>query len=135
MKASGCVGDAFQGMTFRLQRCPVHHHGQYLLLHNSTPKSLQRCSQNKGGISASMRILGIQSLLCGYSQPRIQEGNSCAAFKYKSLSILIAAHDHHHYLYYHDAACSTRAVVTCRQKDVPAAYGHLKYSSNCLIKM
>lgn len=68
MKASGCVGDAFQGMTFRLQRCPVHHHGQYLLLHNSTPKSLQRCSQNKGCISASMWILGIQSLLCGYSQ-------------------------------------------------------------------
>lgn len=52
MKAIGCVGDAFQGMTFRLQRCPVHHHGQYLLLHNSTPKSVQRCSQNKEGISA-----------------------------------------------------------------------------------
>lgn len=68
MKAIGCVGDAFQWMTFRLQRCPVHHHGQYLLLHNSTPKSQQFCSQNKEGISAAMWIVGIQSLLCGYSQ-------------------------------------------------------------------
>ncbi len=59
MKAIGCVGDAFQGMTFRLQRCPVHHHGQYLLLHNNTPKSLQRCSQNEEGISAAMWIVEV----------------------------------------------------------------------------
>lgn len=62
MKAIGCVGDAFQRMTFRLQRCPVHHHGQYLLLHNSTLKSLQHCSQNKEGISAVVWILGIQNV-------------------------------------------------------------------------
>lgn len=40
MKASGCVGDAFQGMTFRLQRCPVHHHGQYLFTKASQVSAL-----------------------------------------------------------------------------------------------
>lgn len=105
MKAIGCVGDAFQGMTFRLQRCPVHHHGQYLLLHNSTPKSWQRCSQNKEGISAVMWLLGIQSLQCGYSQDL---GGKCCikiqAFPfYCWLSVLIAVGDHHHYHYHHDA--------------------------------
>lgn len=63
MKVSGCVGDAFQRTTFRLQRCPVRHHGQYLL-HNSIPKSLQ--SQSKEGISVAMWILG--SLLQGCCQ-------------------------------------------------------------------
>lgn len=43
--------------------------------------------------------------------------------------------DHRRYRCYRDAPCSTGAVVKFRHMDVPAVYGHLKYSSKRLIKM
>lgn len=113
MKATGCVGDAFQGMTFRLQRCPVHHHGQYLLLHNSTPKSLRRLALRiKEVFQRWCGFWGYRVFLCGYSQDL-----GGAALKYKKVFLFWSS--------------SLSLVLWCKSTSRAAALIHVRMYSSC----
>lgn len=77
MKATGCVGDAFQRMTFRLQPCP--------------------CSPSQS-IPPSSQQYSVQLLLSGWRRHfRGDFWRGCACSQ--ALGLLIAVNDHHdHYI-------------------------------------
>lgn len=80
MKAVGCAGDAFQGMTFRLQRCPVRHRGQYLPLFTiALPKPVQLCPRNEE-VGSSVHV----DFLSGCSRG---VGANCDAFEFEEVNL------------------------------------------------